>query len=353
MRRTRARPLIGAALIAGGTALVLWALGVGEQPSANGLEFRLEAAGPVERFPELGLQDHPTLAVERYALRISPIDQPLVRFTVARPEGDAPVLLDWQNLVAEPIVTMDTQAAELAQLARAVRQHAPAGSPIFAWWDIGQQLKLLTGHEVLVAANLLQPLLLPSLPEVQRARIEQELRAFWQAEADPDALGRFTAFVEALLEDAAAGVRRLRQLAGGREAHVVLHVADAYRIGVLRPDRYAIGFRDFQRSSDIHGLIQRVKAWLREQGHASYLVMPLDKSHVRVFFLTDKQSQDRLITRLLPFSTAGPASVDGLSLVYQVGDYWVYRLQPEDATADDGRPEAGDVGSAAVSEVSR
>ena len=37
----------------------------------------------------------------------------------------------------------------------------------------------------------------------------------------------------------------LRELTGGREAYVVVHISDLYKLGMMRPDRIGVAYKDF------------------------------------------------------------------------------------------------------------
>jgi hypothetical protein len=210
------------------------------------------------------------------------------------------VLLGWENRTLEPVLAFDTRTRDVVALAEAVAKHAPAGAQVLAWWDTSRQLRLLGGAGVLYDENLARPLLVPG--------------------------ARFERFVDALVSEAPAAFGALRELAGTADAYVVVQLADAYRAGLLRPERFGIGYRDFPKSARLHGAITSVKAWLKEQGYDSYAVEARDERTLRVYFLTNAASQDALIAKLLPFSSSNPFALEAPQVVHQHGPYWVYML---------------------------
>ena len=128
--------------------------------------------------------------------------------------------------------------------------------------------------------------------------------------------------------DEVVGVAKLRQLTEDREAYIVVHITDAYKIGAISPDRFSVGFKDFGKSGNLHGTVKRIKGWIKEQGHKAYTVHELEGGMSRVFFLSDKLSTETLLARMLPFDTSNPFKLSGLRPVYQHGGYWVFKLPP-------------------------
>jgi len=327
----RALPVLGASLVAGGALLLAWFAWVSLTPATPPYAYKLVAEGGVDRFPELGLKEQPGLSLLKYEVRTQSVDSPLAVVHVGRRGSEPPVLLDWQNQAAEPILRLGAGMSEVAALAEAVAKHAPASSVVLAWWDTSRQLKLLAGANVLFEENLTLPLIVPEQWRAARMAIEALERGFWSVAPVPQAENRFDAYAEALLADSASGLVKLRELAGAREAYVVVHLSDAFRLGALRPERLGIGFKDFPGTGQSHGLINSVKSWLRSHGYESYAVESRGETAVRVYFFTDPASAQTLIARLLPFSTSNPLDLDTPRIVYQHGGYWVYKLPPDEA----------------------
>jgi len=269
----------------------------------------------------------PDLTVRKYELRSTDLDQPLATLHVGtRRGGDAgPVLLDWHNQLAEPLVTIAPPLGESSALAKAVKKHLPQGAMVLGWWDTSRRLALLSGVDTLFHEHLGRPLLLPAVWNDRRAAVARTEQRFWHApEGGTDA--RFERFQAALLADPVKGAKALRKLAGSRDAYLVLHVSDAYKLGMLNPQRFGIGYRDFPNSGNLHSVIGFVKKWLTEKGYTSYTVEKRGGSSVRVYFLTDARSRETLIARALPFTTSRPLQLKTLEVVFQHGGYWVYKV---------------------------
>jgi len=288
--------------------------------------YQVVAEGEAASFRELDLADNPGLPVRKIELRTDGAERAAALGYMAAVPGEAPVLLGWENRTAEPMMAFDTRAADVASLARAVARHAPAGATVLSWWDTSRQLGLLARVAVVNDTNLARPLLLPAQWRGAHSVIESAEEQFWQVASDGEGAARFARYVDALVSTESDGLAALRAMAGPGDAYLIVQIADAYRAGMLRPDRLGIGYRDFPRGSGLHGTIASVKAWLREQGHESYAIDARDPAVLRVFFLTNPESRNTLIARLLPFSTSNPFTLDAPRIVHQQGPYWVFKL---------------------------
>lgn len=319
----------GFALVLAGFALwSLLAAGLADLPQMP-YRYQVVAEGEAASFRELDLEDTPALPVRKLELMADGVEQAVAVGYAATMPGRAPVLLGWENRTAEPTLAFDTRATDVTALARAVARHAPAGATVLSWWDTSRQLGLLAGMTPVNDTNLAQPLLLPAQWRRVRSVIESAEEQFWQAARGSEAAARFERYVDALVSEESDGLAALRALAGSGETYLIVQIVDAYRAGMLRPDRLGIGYRDFPRSAGLHGTIATVKAWLREQGHESYTIDARDPAVLRVFFLTTPESKKTLIARLLPFSTSNPFTLDAPRIVHQQGPYWVFRLSAQ------------------------
>ncbi len=338
----RAVPVAGIVLAAGGALLLGWIGRAVLDPPPPPYHYQLVADGGVEKFPELGLKDQAGLDLKKYEIRAESADRPVAVAHVGSRGDGAPVLLSWQNNTGEPVLRLGPAAGELTALAAAVASHAPKQARILAWWDTSRQLQLLAGSSVLFEENMVTPLLLPPPWRAAERSIESLEREFWRAPASPQTEQRFAEFADAMLSEVPAGLEKLRRLAGDGEAYVVVHLTDAYRLGVMYPERFGVGFKDFPMTGQMHGTISGVKNWLKKQGYSAYAVERRDDTAVRVHFLTDKASTRTLLAQLLPFDTSNPLALDAPSVVYQHGGYWVYKLPPSvrkvQTAAADPRP---------------
>lgn len=262
--------------------------------------------------------------------------------------GKAPdlgrVLLEWQGL-GDPTITQTASLREVLSLAKAVREHVPADAEVLAWWDTSRQLQALAGSETVFNQHLGTPLFVPKKWENEKDLVLSVEAEFWRDELSGDAPdGNFPAFVDALASAPDEGMAQLRQLAGGERSILVVHLVDALKVGLMRPERFPITYRDFPRTGgNVHGMIRMVKAWVESQGLGAYSVHPLGSDRIRVYALPEGVATSTLLGRLLPFSTSRSLQVDGITLVYQVGGYWVYRIdgaaEGNDKVAEGGTEE--------------
>lgn len=327
-RRSRFRRsprFIYKALVAGGLALLIWAGWEAFLPEPAPYNYALVGEGGLEDFPDLGLQGPDDLAVKRFELRAESVISPLALVHVGMPaDGAAPVLLDWRNMTAEPILALGVRTPDLNDLVAAVGTNIAPEALVLAWWDTSRQLKVLSGRTVLFDANLAVPLL---VPDAWTSRIDSIValeEQFWAVSRADAPL--FDRFLDALVADPQTGAARLRALAQGGPAFVVVHLSDAYRLGFLRPNRFAVGYRDFAGVGDVHTEVSVVKEWLAENGYTSYAVERLSLVKIRVHFLADVASENTLLAALLPFTSSNPMILEDLGLVANYGGYWVYEL---------------------------
>ncbi|MGR6036149.1 MAG: hydroxylamine oxidation protein HaoB [Candidatus Nitrosoglobus sp.] len=329
--------LIGVILIVGGLLLLSW-LGWVLFSSAGGdgapYYYKKIAEGGVGEFSDLvGLKTYEGegITIRKYELIAEEVQKkPLVEFYTGSKDGQAPVLLEWKNNLREPVLTISGNIKDLTELAQAITKHASPKAVVLGWWDISRRLELLTGVNTLFHENLAQPLLIPAPWAGQRKAIEELENQFWQVTDSSKAKARLKRVAEALLADEVTGTSMLRELAGGREAYVVIHYSDAYKLGVMEPKRFGIGYKDFPGQGDAHALIPHVKEWVEENGYKAYLVERVDKDVVRAYFLIDDSSKSSLIAKMLPFSSSNPMKLKALHLLAQYGGYWVYSLSPAD-----------------------
>jgi hydroxylamine oxidation protein HaoB len=296
--------------------------------------YQLLAEGGVDAFPGLDLKAQPGISIRKYALRIADTDQPLVIFHVGeREKGDTGVvLLDWQNQIDEALITIAPPIAELPALIAAVTDHVSEGAVVLGWWDTARRLELLAGIETPFRENLAQPILIPDAWIESLDSVEAIERSFWGLD-DRGGFERtgFDGFQAALLADTATGAAKLRALVGEREAYLVLHISDAYKLSAMHPQQLGVGYREFPNAGDLHGVIGHIKKWLQEQGYKNYTVERREGTSVRVYFLTDAPSSKTLIAQALPFTSSQPSRLEDMKVVYQHGGYWVYKIQSKDS----------------------
>jgi len=260
----------------------------------------------------------------------------LADFTVVDGNG-GPVLVDWRARVDDPLLYLPPNPDEVKSLAAAIERHVDAGTPVLAWWDTSRQLRLWSTRDVVFDAHLAMPLFAPPAWQTAGRGLARVETAFW-GERDPAAEARFAAFVDALTSTEADGTAKLRMLAQGRRALLVLHLRDMILLGQLQPARVGVAFRDFADAGDVHRSVRGVHGWLREDGSAAYGVISRADRGLRVLALTDEATGDTLAARLLPFIGNRQEDVAGLTLVHRVGGFSVFELAEAGPAVDATRP---------------
>jgi len=248
---------------------------------------------------------------------------------------DPPVPVAWESAAAEPVLRPDLDPAEELRLVEALRRHLEPGATVLAFPERARRLVRLAGvASPLAAADDTAGLFVPKAWLGAAASVRARERERAGIGPEPPAQAAFEAWLDALLAPPARGTALLQLLAGGRGAHLVLHLSDAFTAGLVRPDDVAVGLHDLPAGGAVHDSIRLVKEWVRSQGHAAYAVLPREPMALRVFFLARAEDRDRLLAHLLPFDSADLGALPGLRLVFQHRGYWVWRLDPV-------APEAG------------
>ncbi|MDZ4854479.1 MAG: hydroxylamine oxidation protein HaoB [Nitrospirota bacterium] len=320
-------PSLGIILVAGGFIVLSWLGYLWLGPAQAPYRYKLVEEGGVEKFKKLGLDAWTDLSISKHEIIVDGVDQPLAVAHLGRRGNAKPVMLDWENRSDEPTVFVDGKLSELTTLASAITKHVPKDADILAWWDTSRQIRLLTGYQTVFVSHLGEPRLVPALWHSKRGAIEKYEREFWGEPASAEESQKFTRFTDALVANPKEGAAILRELTGGREAYVAVHLSDLYKLGLMRPDRLGAAFKDFPlQGGNVHGLSGMVKRWMLENGHTAYSVHGLSENVVRVYFLTDDKSNNTLLAKMLPFTTSNPLEFKDLDLVYQYGGYWVYKI---------------------------
>ena len=296
-------------------------------PGQAPYHYKLTEEGGIEKFSKLRLDAWPDLSISKQEVVVEGVDQPVALAYLAHRGESKPIMLSWENRTGEPMVFVDGKLSEVTILASAIAKHVPKDAAILAWWDTSRQIKLLTGYETVFTSHLGVPLITPLLWRPRIESIEKYEREFWGAPASAEESRKFQRFADALAADANEGAAILRELTGGREAYVAVHLSDLYKLGLMRPESLGVAYKDFPlRGGDVHGLSGMVKRWLTDNNYTSHSVHGLSESYVRAYFLTDVKSSNTLLAQMLPFTTSQPLEFKALQLVYQQGGYWVYKI---------------------------
>jgi hydroxylamine oxidation protein HaoB len=320
------RAAIGGALIFFGLGLMAVAAWSWTRPQPVPYERHAVAGAPDGGLAAL-LALQPDVKVETFDIAVPEATDRAARGTVLRAAGGAAVVA-WESAIGQPVLHPEIRPDEERGLIEALRKHLPAGAMVLAMPDTSRRLKAFIEIDApLAAADDGAALILPAPWQRQPETVRAAERRFMGLGPGTQA-ATFDAFVDALLADDRYGVARLSVLAQGKPAYVVLHVRDAFSIGVARPDRFAIGVHDFPAGSQVHDALKLVRHWMKEKGHAAYVAMPKAKDVTRVFFLPEAKDKSTLLARLLPFDATELGSVAGTEIVYQHRGYWIYRLAP-------------------------
>ncbi len=317
----RIRLIAGVALIVFGFALIGWAIYAGLNPTAP-FETRLApisaaAAKDVEGF---GLPAERLQQIEIFA---KDERRPLAAGVVARDDSGRLTPLAWSNQVTEPIFFSDASASDLAKVLAAIREHVPQDAVVLAWWDLSREIRLVAGREAPLDDAEARGLLLPAAWSAAGA-IE---RTRWGAGVPTSSANGFTRFIDALLDsDEARASETLKKLADGKHAYVAVSISDVWMLAAAKPQQLSIAYKDFAATGVSHGLIKSAQQWMRDQKiEGGFAVEPIGGA-TRLHYFQRKSDGDRLIARLLPFSTSLPAPPTRLSLVYQHKGWWIWRL---------------------------
>ncbi len=325
----RILPSLGIFLVAGGFLVLGWLAYLWLSPGSAPYHYQLVEEGGVDKFGKLGLDAWPDLGISKQEVLVEGVNKPVAVAYLARRGNAPPVMLSWENRSGEPVVFVDGKLSELTLLATAIAKHVPKDAAILAWWDTSRQIRLLTGYETVFNSHLSQPLIMPSFWRARSGAIEKYEREFWRAPATAEESRKFQRFADALAAGPKEGAAMLRELNGGREAYVAVHLSDLYKLGLMRPDRLVVAYKDFPlQGGDVHGLSGMVKRWLVDNNHTAYTVYGLSENLVRAYFLADAKSGNTLLAQMLPFTTSQPLELQAVQLVYQQGGYWVYKIPP-------------------------
>ena len=323
----RILPSLGIFLVAGGFLVLGWLAYLWLSPGQAPYHYKLTEEGGIDKFAKLGLDAWPDLGISKQEVLVEGVDQPVAVAYLARRGNAKPVMLSWENRTGEPVVFVDGKLSELTTLASVIAKHVPKDAVILAWWDTSRQIRLLTGYETMFTSHLGEPFILPSLWRPRIKAIEKYEREFWGAPASAEESRKFQRFADALVADPKEGAAMLRELTGGRESYVAVHLSDLYKLGLMRPDRLDVAYKDFPlKGGDVHGLSGMVKRWMTDNNFTTYTVHGLSENVVRAYFLTDAKSGNTLLAQMLPFTNSQPLELQAVQLVYQYGGYWVYKI---------------------------
>jgi hydroxylamine oxidation protein HaoB len=321
-------PSLGILLVAGGFLLLGWFAFLWFDPGPSPYHYRLVEEGGVDKFPKLELGAWPDLSVSKQEIHVEGMEESIAAAHIARRENTKPVMIGWENHVDEPMLFLDSKLSELSILAPAISKHMPKDAAILAWWDTSRQIQLLTGLEPVFTSHHSEPLIMPMVWKPRTEAITKYERDFWGAPPSEEEKRKFQRFADALSSEPTEGVAILRELTGGREGYIVVHIADLYKLGLMRPDRIGVAYKDFpvKGSGDVHGLNAMVKRWEGDNKYTAHTVHGFSENIMRAYFLTDEKSTKTLLAQMLPLTTSLILEFQPLKMVYKEGGYLVYKI---------------------------
>ena len=289
--------------------------------------YELVKEGNPAAFPELELGAWPDLQLKQYDVQVEDVRKPVAQATVAQ-QGNTSVLISWQNNTRDILHTLDRKASELSAVATAMKAHAEPDALILGWWDTSRQMNLLSGHETLFSSHMNEPLIIPMDWVEQSGDIRDYEEQFWQSSTSQQERDQFKQFGAALTATPAEGIAKLRALVGSeREAYIIVHVTDLYRLGLIYPDKLGVAYQNLPLTGNMHGMINQMKVQLAQNEFDTYTLQSISDSEIRVFFLSDEQSSETLLAKMLPFTEKdSPLELEVAQLTYQNGSYWVYKI---------------------------
>ena len=322
----RILPSLGLVLVTGGLFVLGWFAYLWLDPGPAPYHYQLVEEGGVSKFSNLGLEAWPELKIGKYELRVESLDKPIAVAYRATRGDTSPVLLNWENLVSEPVGFIDTNLSDLTKVAAEIAKHVPKEAVVLAWWDTSRQLRLLANCDTMFTSHLGEPMIAPTQWKERQQVIRNYEQEFWGARQLEGESQKFQRFADALAADSEGGAAILRELVGTREAYAVVHVSDLYKLGLMRPERLDMAFKDFPLTGNVHGLAAQVKAWMVNNGYESYTLQSLSERMVRAYFVRESKNGKTLLSQMLPFMDRTPLEITTVQPVYQQGGYWVYKI---------------------------
>jgi hydroxylamine oxidation protein HaoB len=333
--RTSGRPWAkaGIGLALAGAILMALAINSALQPDPVPYE-RVPVAVEPASYADLGLGkgSRRDANIHRLEWRTQGVRGPVASALVATGPDSRMVALDWQNFVTEPVLSADLSIKEVGKVLAAIRQHVPETATLLSWWDLSRKIRFVSQCKAPLDDPLARGLMVPSAWSQSSDRVLSQEQAFWGQgvpKADEETFGRF---IDALMMDEAAGAEALRALAPAGDVYIAVHLSDIWKAASARPDKISITYRDFAATNQAHGVIKAARQWMREAKiDGAYSVEPIG-SAVRLHYLTNKESENMLLAKLLPFSESNPLLLKDFELVYQHRGFWIYRIVQKDKT---------------------
>ncbi len=333
--RASKRPfaMAGLGIALAGAVLVALAINSALQPAPFPYERAAVAVEPAS-YADVGLdeQARKDASIHRMEWRTQGVRGPVASALVATGPDRRMVALDWQNFVTEPVLSADLSVKEVGKVLAAIRQHVPETATLLSWWDLSRKIRLVAHRQAPLDDPLARGLMVPSAWSQSSGQVLSQEQAFWGQGVPKGDEAAFSRFIDALMMDEADGAEALRALAPAGDVYVAVHLSDIWKAASARPDKISIAYRDFPATNQAHGVIKAARQWMLDaKMDGAYSVEPIGGA-VRLHYLTNKQSENILLAKLLPFSQSNPLLLRDFELVYQHRGFWIYKIAAKDKT---------------------
>lgn len=263
----------------------------------------------------------PSMSIQSIEISSPSLSQKLAKGAIVNISGQITPIF-WRNEFTEPILFQDISADDLSVVLEAIRTHVPDKALILAWWDLSRAIRFISNKSALLDDDRARGLFVPS--SLSGNSIFESKR--WGANTPRQLSDHFSKFIDALTSKETEAFAILNNITKGQPAYIIVHISDIWKIANLQSDKISMGFKDFPSSSLSHGVIKSALEWIRiNKIEGGYAAEPIDRA-IRVHYLINKSDSERLIARLLPFSTSILSNLKYFKLVYQLKGYWIYEI---------------------------
>ncbi len=199
----------------------------------------------------------------------------------------------------------------------AIKEHTDELALFLSYWDNGQRIDLFTGREAWVMR-----------PDPQAYQNADERKLWATIAGGIDTNGKSKKYSHYLLQDFDTAITSISSdLRADRDVYLLVSTDDLLHIqeiAALSERGLPLETRLFVADGDVHNNASRIKEWAREDGATgSYLVQPVSGQFFRAWRITDKTFEDKLLIRLLPFTSSLDKPLNNVKLVYQ-SDWGAY-----------------------------
>jgi hydroxylamine oxidation protein HaoB len=321
--RRRTKRFLVAFLLVMGLGLLRWAGGSSAPRDDSLFALRRES---VIATKEITAYAAAPKFVERLEIALPGSRERLATAIVAHDDGGRMFPLQWRNDAGDAVFFDNLNPEDDARVLATIQRHVPADAVVLAWWDFSRRIRAYTGRRAPLDDPKARGLLVPPAWASRSAEFERAGAALWGDGLPARADGLFDKFIEALLADEAHGADALREIAGAGSVFVAVRIADMSKLAAARPGALSIAHDDLASVGGAHADIAAVRELLRARNGANGYAVEAAGAKLRVHHFARAADSQRLLARLLPFSTSNPLALERFRLVYQFKGYWVYEM---------------------------